>query len=333
VQAERNSVRVVLGDHMLARDGEAHRHQRDPYNPPLRLGPVQRNYTSLIEDLAAHLLTAIEASDTAELRSAYASPLAISVAGGVLGLAFEDIERVSQIYDVFATKMVTYDDPQLERTTAPARAEFDAIVRENIRRIRREPDSSIISTVANSERPELRRSDDEIVPNVRIILFGAIETVTSSILSTTWALLTHPDQLAQAIAEPQLFAGAVNETLRWISPVGFSERWAAKDTELAGVPILRGEMLFPSIASANRDPDVFPDPDRFDIHRTNALHHDAFSRGAHHCIGTNVANLEARLAVQRLFERIPTLRLDPERPCAPSGFGFRSPRRLDLVCT
>jgi cytochrome P450 len=78
---------------------------------------------------------------------------------------------------------------------------------------------------------------------------------------------------------------------------------------------------------------VFPDPDRFDIHRTNALHHDAFSRGAHHCIGTNVANLEARLAVQRLFERIPTLRLDPERPCAPSGFGFRSPRRLDLVCT
>jgi len=332
VEAERNLVRAVLGDHMLSRDGEAHRRQRAPYNPPLRLRPVQENYAQLIEDRAGHLLDSIEALASAELRASYANPLAISVAGGALGLAFGDIGHVAEIYDVFAAKMVTYDDPDVERTTAPARAELDAVVRENIRRMRANPDASIISTVANAESPELRRSDEEIVANVRVLLFGAIETVTSTILSTTWALLTHPDQLAQAVARPELFASAVSEALRWIPPVGFSERWAAVDTELSGVQIRRGEMLLPSITSANRDPAVFPDPDLYDINRSNVLHHDAFSRGAHHCIGTNLANLEARIGVQRLFERLPGLRQDPDVPSTPTGFGFRSPQRLHVIC-
>ena len=82
--------------------------------------------------------------------------------------------------------------------------------------------------------------------------------------------------------------------------------------------------------AANRDPATFPHPDRFDLHRPNARLHGAFSAGEHHCIGFNVANLEVRIAVQRLLERFPDLRLDPDRPSRPSGFGFRSPRALHV---
>ncbi len=153
----------------------------------------------------------------------------------------------------------------------------------------------------------------------------------SIILSTTWSLLNHPDQLAEVRADPALFTAAVNETLRWISPVGHSERWATADTVLGGVQIRRGEMVLPSLAAANRDPDFFPDPDRFDIHRANARHHAAFGRGEHHCIGLNLGNLEAQIAVQRLFSQLPDLRLDPDHPSLPTGFGFRSPRPLQVL--
>jgi cytochrome P450 len=328
VRAESSLVRLVLGDHMLTHDGELHRHERAPYDPPFRLRPVRASYTGLIERLVADLLGGLEGAAGSELRAAYANPLAIRVAGGLLGLTFEEIGQIAEIYDTFATSMVDYSDPFVEATTSEPRRAFGEIVQRNIDRIRRAPDASVISSVVNAECPEMRRSDEDVIANVRIILFGAIETVTSIILSTTWALLSHPEQLAAVTADPSQFASAVNETLRWIPPVGFSERWAADDTELAGASIRRGEMMMPSMTAANRDPDFFPDPDRFDVSRRNARHHASFSHGEHHCIGFNVANLEARIAVERLFERFPSIALDPDRPSVPVGFGFRSPREL-----
>ncbi len=310
-------------------DGDAHRFHRTPYDPPLRLRPVRQNYTELVESVATSFVDALPSGGSFDLRPGLANPLAVTVAGRILGISFGDIRRIGEIYDAFASSMVDYADPDPEATTAPARDEFDALVARSIERIRSAPDASLISTVVSAEQP--LHSDDELIANIRVLLFGAVETVTSSILNTVWSLLTHPAELAEALADPSLFAGAVDEALRLISPVGFSERWAAVDTELAGVEILRGEMMIPSIASANRDPELFPDPDAFDIHRPNARHHMAFSRGEHHCIGFNVANLEARIAVERLFARFPDLRLDHDRPSAPSGFGFRSLRTLHVV--
>jgi len=328
VHARASFVRAVLGDHMLALDGDDHRQQRAPYDPALRLRPVRQNYTALIEGLADEFLAPLRRRGAAELRSGYASRLAITAAGRALGLDFDDIQEVGETYDVFAASMVDYADPDVGQTTAAARAALDGVIRRNIERIRQQPDSSIVSSVLTADSQDLRHSDDEIVANVRIILFGAIETVTSIVLSTTWALLSHPDQLAEAREDPALFTAAVNEALRWISPVGHSERWATRDTELGGVGIRQGEMLLPSLAAANRDPDFFADPDIFDIHRHNARHHAAFGRGAHHCIGLNLGNLEAQIAVRRLFDQLPELRLDPDRPSEPTGFGFRSPRPL-----
>jgi cytochrome P450 len=328
VYAERSFNRAVLGDHMLSRDGDDHHRLRAPYDPSLRLRAVREHYTDLISDLADGLIAPLRYGQAAELRSTYANPLAITVSGRALGLAFEDIGEVSEAYDVFASKLCDYSG--VLRDIVPTRAALDDLIYRNIERIRHQPDSSIISSVLTAETPELRHSDEQIVANVRILLFGAIETVTSIILSTSWALLSHPRQLAEALADPGLFVGAVNEALRWISPVGHTERWAAMDTQLGGIPIRRGEMLFPSLAAANRDPEFFPDPDTFNIHRANARNHAAFGRGEHHCIGLNLGNLEAQIAVQRLFSQLTNLRLDPDRPSAPTGFGFRSPRQMHV---
>ena len=194
-------------------------------------------------------------------------------------------------------------DPDVERTTAPARGRVRRVVAQNIERIRREPGLLDHLDGPNSDNPELRHSDDEIVANVRIILFGAIETVTSSILSTTWALLTHPDQLVGGARPPGAVRGrrqrgaAVDLPGGAFSSVGRRGHRAGR----CGDPARRDAAAEP--AAANRDPSVFSGSGTFDIHRANALHHDAFGRGEHHCIGINVANLEARIAVQRLFER------------------------------
>ena len=326
VYAEPSFVRTVLGDHMLSFDGDEHHRQRAPYDPSLRLRAVRQSSTGLITGLAEELIAPLRQQRTAELRSSYANPLAITVAGRSIGLAFDDIDEVSEAYDVFAEGLADYRGAFGDAT--PTRNALDELVYRNIDRIRQQPDSSIISSVLTSKAPELRHSDGEIVANVRIILFGAIETVTSIILSTTWALLTHREQLEEVMADPHLFVAAVNETLRWISPVGASERWATTDTQLGGVDIRRGEMLLPSLAAANRDPDFFQDPDTFNIHRENARHHVAFGRGEHHCIGLNLGNLEAQIAVQLLFSQLTNLRLDPDNPSIPTGFGFRSPRPM-----
>jgi cytochrome P450 len=214
VHARASFVRSVLGDHMLSRDGEGHRQQRAPYDHPLRLRPVRENYSALIAELADSFLAQLHETSGAELRSTFANPLAITVSGRALGLAFDDIDEIGQAYDVFAARMVDYAGTVED--TARTRDALDAIIQRNLERIRLEPDSSIISSVLSSQNPSLRHSDEEIIGNVRIILFGAIETVTSIILSTTWALLTHTDQLAEVRADSRLFVAAVNEALRWI---------------------------------------------------------------------------------------------------------------------
>ena len=161
-----------------------------------------------------------------------------------------------------------------------------------------------------------------------MILFGAIETVESMILNTVLLLLENPAELETVLAEPDLVANAVEESLRLIPPVAFIERWTTRPTSLGDVALERGEFVGVSTLAAGRDPAVFPDPLRYDVRRSNARHHLAFSFGVHHCLGFNLARLQGTLAVEAILERLPGLELvdAPE----PNGFAFRRPERLRL---
>ena len=131
-------------------------------------------------------------------------------------------------------------------------------------------------------------------------------------------------------ADPALVAGAVEESLRLEPAAAVVDRYATRDVELAGASIAARELVIVSIAGANRDPSVFPDPDRFDLRRANAKLHAAFAGGPHVCIGMHLARLEAHVAVSRVLERLPRLRLADGVPPA-RGLVFRKPDALRVL--
>jgi hypothetical protein len=146
-------------------------------------------------------------------------------------------------------------------------------------------------------------------------------------------LLEHPDQLALARRDPDLLDAAIEESLRLEPAAAVVDRYATTESELAGARITGGELVRVSIAGANRDPAIFPEPDRFDLTRARqaARRHIAFAHGPHVCVGIHLARLEARTALEKLLARLPRLRLDPARPSHVRGLVFRKPATLYVV--
>jgi cytochrome P450 len=171
----------------------------------------------------------------------------------------------------------------------------------------------------------------EVSSNAAVLLFGGIETTEGMICNALLHLLSHEDQLVLVREDRSLLANAVEESLRLEPSAASIDRYATRDVELGGATIGEGDLVTVSLAAANRDPDTFPDPDRFDVRRENAGRHLAFAGGPHVCIGMHLARLEARTAVGRLLDRLPGLRLDPERPAAPRGLVFRKPPELHVL--
>ena len=147
--------------------------------------------------------------------------------------------------------------------------------------------------------------------------------------STLFALLNDPAALAEVMADRSLVSAAIEETLRWETPVLFVARETTAPVMLSGVEIPAGAMVTPVIGSANRDETHFPDPDLWDLHR-GADDHLSFGGGRHFCLGYHLAKLEARLAVEAALDRLPNLRLDPEKPSRILGLAFRSPESLHV---
>jgi cytochrome P450 len=163
-----------------------------------------------------------------------------------------------------------------------------------------------------------------------VLMFGGIETTEGMIANVLLHLLSHPDQRALVEGERAMLANAVEESLRLEPAAAVIDRYATRDVRLGDASIGGGELVTISIAGANRDPAVFPDPDRFSVSRENARLQIAFAHGPHVCIGMHLARLEAHTAVGRLLDRLPRLRLDPAHPSAPRGLVFRKPPTLHV---
>lgn len=326
VWAEPNLVRASLGVMMLTSDPPDHERQRQPFDEPFRMRSVRERFEARVSARVEGLLDELAPRGSCELVVDFAAPFAIGVAGDILGLSLDDVPKIHGFYEAFAGAM-TYDgDPEPQRRADAAREAFNAILLGELARARRQPDGSIASAVVNEPATEL--TDHEIVAQLRVILFGAIETVESMVVNAVLLLLEHPDQLAVVRADPDLVANAVEEAMRLIPPVAFIERWTAAPAAIGGVELGRGEFVGLSTLAAGRDPEVFPDPLRFDVRRENARHHLAFSFGVHHCLGFNMARLQGPIAVAAILDRLPGLELvDPPEP---HGFAFRRPPALRL---
>ena len=326
VWAEPNLVRASLGVMMLTTDGDEHTRQRRPFEEPFGVRPVRERFADPVRRRIDALIAELGPRGGCELVEDFTAPFAIGLAGDVLGLSLDDVARVQEFYEAFAGAMVYDGDPEPQRRADDARAALNAILLEQVERSRSRPGNSITSAVAND--PGRGLSDDEIVAQLRVILFGAIETVESTIANAVLLLLKHPDQLAVVRDDPGFAGNAIEEGMRLIPPVAFIERWTSTACALGGVELAAGEFLGVSTVAANRDPEVFISPERFDVRRGNARHHLTLSHGQHHCLGFNLGRMQCQAAVTALFARLPGLELvhAPE----PTGFAFRRPATLEL---
>jgi hypothetical protein len=328
VDDPRFSTGQVVGSSMLTLDGEEHRRHREPFARPFRLAPVRARFTELVAQETERLIDAIEPAGRAELRASLTGPLAVAVVANALGLEDADAGAVIGWYEriVAAVTDITAGLP-LPATGREAYEDLSAAISPALDR---EPAASLLAAAA-SEAGGLER--ERVISNAAVMLFGGIETTDGMIANAVLHLLSHPDQLTLVKADARLMPNAIEESLRLEPAAAVVDRYATADVELAAAPIRRGELVRISIAGANRDPAVFPDPDRFDVRRDNAHRHVAFAHGPHVCIGMHLARLEAHTAVERLLRRLPAMRLDPARPAEPRGLVFRKPPELHVFWT
>jgi cytochrome P450 len=328
VDDPRFSTGQVVGPSMLTLDGEQHRRHRDPFADPFRLAAVRERFTELVAQETERLIDAMEPAGGAELRRSLAGPLAVAVVTRALGLENADAGAVLGWYDriVAAVTEITAGRP----LTAAGRDAYAALSAAIDPALELGPTTSLLAAAA-SEAGGLER--ERVISNAAVLLFGGIETTEGMIANAVLHLLCHPDQLALVKMDPGLLPNAIEESLRLEPAAAVVDRYATADVELAGARIGRGELVRVSIAGANRDPAVFPGPDRFDVRRKNARLHVAFAHGPHVCIGMHLARLEAHTAIERLLRRLPALRLGPARPAEPRGLVFRKPPELRVLWT
>ena len=326
VDDPRFSTGQVVGQSMLTRDGAEHDRHRDPFARAFRLTAVQERFAGFVTSETDRLLDGLEANPRAELRRSLAGPLAVAVVAYALGLEDADVASVLAWYDamVEAVTVVAAGD------ALPARGSVAfAAWRETVEpMLDREPSQSLLAAAAG-ESVALDRA--EVVSNAAVLMFGGIETTEGMFANAILHLLSHPAALQEVRRDPSLLANAVEESLRLEPAAAVIDRYATCDVSLADASIQRRELVTISLAGANRDPETFPDPDRFDIGRGNARLHLAFAQGPHVCIGMHLARLEAHTAVARLLQRFPRLRLDPAQPSTPRGLVFRKPPELHVL--
>jgi cytochrome P450 len=325
VEAQENLVRASLGVMMLTSDGDEHARLRKPFEPPFKIGVVEQTFTDVIRGEVTSLLDGLAAVGRGEIGAEFAAPFAVRMAGRLLGISLEDTRQISELYAAFAAAMVYDGNPEPQRLADKARADLNQILHRELDRSRHQASRSITSLVASSAAGI---ADDEIVAQLRVIMFGAIETIQASIMNTLLLLLQHPEQLAAVRADAALLTAAGEEARRLIPPVSFAERWTRQPVQVGGVTIPAGEFIGVSILAANRDPETFEDPARFDVRRKNSARALVFSFGPHTCLGLHVARLETSIALGEILARLPGLRLTGYEP--PSGFAFRRPAFMHL---
>jgi cytochrome P450 len=174
---------------------------------------------------------------------------------------------------------------------------------------RAQPRTDVMTRAAEAVDAGLLSADEAAATLLHFIIAGN-GTTTALIGNTLFALLSHGDQLAEIVADPDLISAAIEESLRWEAPLPRDRRIAAADTVLDGAEIKAGDRVYAVLAAANRDPRHFSDPDSFDVHRQfDSKHHTAFGRGIHFCLGAPLARLETAIAIRTLLDRYPSARL------------------------
>ncbi len=285
-----------------------------------------------IRAITAALLDDIDDPGGFDLLAAVAQPLPIIVVAEMLGVPAEDRDRF-KLWSMQRARLLEPTVSRRERAIAhEASREFDAYFRAIIAERRNAPRDDILSALAHAEDGGERLSEREMLNILRLLLVAGNETTTNLIGNGMLALLANPDQLVRLRDDPGLMPAAVEELLRYDSPVQTTFRRVRDDCAVNGFELRARDNIAVLVGAANRDPDVFEEPDRLDVGRADCPHL-SFGRGIHHCLGAPLARLEGRIAFEMLLERFARIDLLGGRPNYRNGIVLRGLRSLPLGCT
>ena len=313
---------------MLRLDPPDHTRLRSLVSKAFTPRAVQR-MRARVEGIVKELLDPLGASGEMELVRDFAAPLPVIVIAEMLGVPPEDRERFRHWSDE-AVQLL--GDTSLEerqravRAVGELRDYFAAVIDAR----RGAPRNDLISDLVAAEEAGDKLSTPELLGTLSLLLVAGNETTTNLIANGLLALLEHPDQLEALRRAPDRMPNAVEELLRYDSPVQLTSRIALEDRDFEGHPIRRGQQLVLLLGAANRDPEEFPEPDRLDLAREN-VRHLSFGYGIHHCLGAQLARLEGQLALQALLERFPRLRRTGGEVEWRENIVLRGPRALPLA--
>ena len=347
-------IAALLRDRRLGRDldgaakpdprtpfGWLHAHSLMEKEPPdhTRLrGLVNKAFTParvealrpLIERTAHRLLDEVVQRGEMDLLADFAEPLPVLVIADLLGVPQEVRPRLRPWSNRIVAMYELSPSPEDAHCANRAVTEFAACLRGLAAERKLQPQDDLISALVAAEEQGSRLSEDELIATCILLLNAGHEATVNAIANGMLALFHHPDQYALLRRSPQLLKSAVEEMLRYDSPLQLFRRWVREDVEYKGNGLRKGGQAALLYAAGNRDPARFPDPHRFDITRSDNPHL-TFGMGIHYCVGAPLARLEMQVAVQALLERLPNLRLAQEAVEYRPGYVIRGLKALPVL--
>ena len=317
-----------MGDLILAMNGPEHRQYRNLVAKAFRASQLERWDETLVRPMIDRLIDAIAPLGKAELVEAITSVYPVQVICGIAGVPLEDAAQFAQ----WAVAINT--GPLMpEEGMAASKAMVDYL-RPLVEARRAEPNGDFLSDLVNEEIDGEQLTDSKIYGFLRLLLPAGAETTYRVMGNCLHALLSHPDVLDRVYVDRSLLPEVIEETLRWETSVTQVSRIATRDTEVAGCPIAAGSPIGVITASANHDETRWDDAEEWRLGRP-VQHHLAFGTGPHQCLGMHLARLELRVGLDRILDRLPDLRFDPEHAgeSVVEGYAFRGPSSLPVLFT
>jgi cytochrome P450 len=284
-----------------------------------------------IRDIVKELIDAVEAGGRMDVIADLAEPLPYTVTAEMLGVPVEDAPQLKAWSQDFAEMLGNFQHnpehaPRVRRSVEEMTRYFEGAVKE----IRNHPREGLIDSFLTAEVDGDRFTDEEIIANTIITMVGGQETTTNLIGNGVLTLLRHEEEFRRLQADMSLVPSAVEEMLRFEPPSQHTARIAPCDLELGGKQIRKGQAAIAVMAAGNRDPERFPDPDRFDITRKDNRHL-SFGWAAHFCFGAALARIEGQASFEAILERLPNLELAPEPLAWRTNLGLRGLTALHVT--
>jgi pimeloyl-[acyl-carrier protein] synthase len=328
--SEMNPIASVMVRQMLFMDPPDHTRLRALASAAFTPARVER-LRSHIQEIVDTLLDAVIASGRMDMIKDLAGPMPAIVTAELLGIPVTDHEQLRVWSADFAEMLGNFQHnpnrlPRVLRSVEDMCAYFRSAIREQ----RADPRDGLIQAVLTAEIEDVRLTEEEVIANLIVTMVGGLETTTNLIGNGVLSLLRNPEELEKLQAEPSLMGTAVEELLRYESPIQHTARLAPEDSEMGGKQIRRRQAVIAVMGAANRDPERFNDPDRLDITRRDNRH-VAFGWAAHFCFGAPLARIEGQIAFETILRRLPNLALEPGSLTWRHNLGLRGLTALPVV--